>query len=344
MRCARHPGAATSPARTRGGGGGVARPRCSTRPRRVASGAANAVLVYRAFNERSGRRFGQPIPPSRGRCRRSTGTRRSGSARPAKMYSLWYQRYMYEYGVTNEDFGRYTVVARSTRRPTRTRGSTTGPSPSTTTRRRAGSSSRCCACSTAARRATGASRSSSPAPTAAKDLPQPAVRIEAAAEAHSATASVMYNYYHADLAEFPECGVPRRRSSASGGARARRHRRRDDLRELQPGRVPTARGVRLLRTGRGEGLHRRRQHRPRRQAARQHQRRPARRGLHPRLEQHPRGRAPDARHRGQPGPRRRAHPGRPPAAAASSSGRAELSQLCAAITRSTPRPRACCSS
>ena len=31
---------------------------------------------------------------------------------PAKVYSLWYQRYMYEYGVTNEDFGRYPVVAR----------------------------------------------------------------------------------------------------------------------------------------------------------------------------------------------------------------------------------------
>ena len=31
---------------------------------------------------------------------------------PAKMYSLWFQRYMHVYGLTNEDFGRYTVVAR----------------------------------------------------------------------------------------------------------------------------------------------------------------------------------------------------------------------------------------
>src|SRR5260370_15615270 len=29
----------------------------------VASGAANVVLIYRAFNERSGRRFGQPMAP-----------------------------------------------------------------------------------------------------------------------------------------------------------------------------------------------------------------------------------------------------------------------------------------
>ncbi|HEU5308785.1 MAG TPA: lipid-transfer protein, partial [Acidimicrobiia bacterium] len=46
-------------ARTRGGGGGS----CATvqlASAAVASGAADAVVVYRAFNERSGRRFGQP--------------------------------------------------------------------------------------------------------------------------------------------------------------------------------------------------------------------------------------------------------------------------------------------
>jgi hypothetical protein len=32
---------------------------------------------------------------------------------PAAMYALWYQRYMSVYGVTNEDLGRYTVVANS---------------------------------------------------------------------------------------------------------------------------------------------------------------------------------------------------------------------------------------
>ena len=47
-------------ARTRGGGGGA----CATvqlASAAVASGAADAVVVYRAFNERSGRRFGQPL-------------------------------------------------------------------------------------------------------------------------------------------------------------------------------------------------------------------------------------------------------------------------------------------
>ena len=38
----------------------------------------------------------------------------------------------------------------------------------------------------------------------ARDLPQPAVRIEAAADAHLGNGGVMYNYYHPDLAVFPE--------------------------------------------------------------------------------------------------------------------------------------------
>jgi acetyl-CoA acetyltransferase len=59
MRCAGIPSLRFT-ARTRGGGGGA----CATvqlASAAVASGAADAVVVYRAFNERSGRRFGQPI-------------------------------------------------------------------------------------------------------------------------------------------------------------------------------------------------------------------------------------------------------------------------------------------
>jgi acetyl-CoA acetyltransferase len=82
----------------------------------VASGAADVVLIYRAFNERSGRRFGQPMAPG--------AISSSGSAwwrwyipfgldTPAKWASLHFQRYMHEYGVTNEDFGRYSVICRN---------------------------------------------------------------------------------------------------------------------------------------------------------------------------------------------------------------------------------------
>jgi acetyl-CoA acetyltransferase len=75
----------------------------------VVSGAARHVLVYRAFNERSGRRFGQPHD--------RTGDLSNwylpfGVDTPAKTYALHFQRYMKRFGVTNADFGRYTVVAR----------------------------------------------------------------------------------------------------------------------------------------------------------------------------------------------------------------------------------------
>jgi acetyl-CoA acetyltransferase len=168
----------------------------------VASGAANAVLVYRAFNERSGRRFGQPIPQPGRRTLDWYST--FGIRTPAQMYSLWFRRYMDEFGATNEDFGRYTVVAR--------RHAATNPNawfyqrPITLDDHQ---QSRwivepvlrlldCCQESDGgvALVVTSADR--------ARDLPQPAVRIEAAADAHLGNGGVMYNYYHPDLAVFPE--------------------------------------------------------------------------------------------------------------------------------------------
>jgi acetyl-CoA acetyltransferase len=95
--------------RTPGGGTGA----CASVQQAVAaiaSGLANAVLVYRAFNERSGYRYGQPHdaqgPPP------LDWYRNFGVDTPAKMYALWFRRYMHAFGVTNEDFGRYTVSAR----------------------------------------------------------------------------------------------------------------------------------------------------------------------------------------------------------------------------------------
>ena len=79
----------------------------------VASGAADVVVVYRAFNERSGARFGQPA--QRDQARMAQGLNwylPYGLDTPAKMYALWYQRYMHRFGLSNADFGRYTVVAR----------------------------------------------------------------------------------------------------------------------------------------------------------------------------------------------------------------------------------------
>jgi acetyl-CoA acetyltransferase len=170
----------------------------------VASGAADVVVCYRAFNERSATRFGQPnpqaVPPG------WNWYKPFGLDTPAKIYSLWYQRYMTTYGLTNEDFGRYTVVAR--------KHAATNPNawfykrPITLADHQA---SRwivepilrlldCCQESDGgvAMVVTSAER--------AKTLRQPLVTIEAATQGHlgSAGDATLFNYYGPDLAWFEE--------------------------------------------------------------------------------------------------------------------------------------------
>jgi acetyl-CoA acetyltransferase len=181
----------------------------------VASRQADAVLVYRAFNERSGRRFGQPraVPPGP---RPLDFYATFGIDTPAKMYSLWYRRYMHAYGATNEDLGRYTVVAR--------RYAATNPKawfherPITLADHQA---SRwivepvlrlldCC------QESDGGVALVITRDDRAADVPAP-VRIVAAADAHVRDGSVMYNYHHPDLATFPEAEACARQLWARSG-------------------------------------------------------------------------------------------------------------------------------
>jgi acetyl-CoA acetyltransferase len=181
----------------------------------VTAGVADTVLLYRAFNERSGRRFGQP------NARQSVPGLNwylpFGVDTPAKTYALQFQRYMHEYGLTNADFGRYSVIAR--------RHAATNPAawfygrPITLADHQA---SRwivepilrlldMCQESDggAALVVTRAERG--------PDLPNPAVRVAAAADGHLIDGSVQHNYYHADLADFPEARfVARQLWEASG--------------------------------------------------------------------------------------------------------------------------------
>jgi acetyl-CoA acetyltransferase len=80
----------------------------------VASGAAQAVLIYRAFNERSGRRFGTPESHAgfgmAGKKMDFHYSLRFDTA--AKSYAMEYQAYARRYGTTSEDLGRYVVKAR----------------------------------------------------------------------------------------------------------------------------------------------------------------------------------------------------------------------------------------
>jgi acetyl-CoA acetyltransferase len=79
----------------------------------VATGAADVVVCYRAMNERSGMRFGGPgmvgamLPPFLD----MYGP--YGLLSPASWVALHARRYMHEYGVTNEHFGRISVVDRA---------------------------------------------------------------------------------------------------------------------------------------------------------------------------------------------------------------------------------------
>jgi acetyl-CoA acetyltransferase len=204
--------------RTPGGGVGA----CATVQHAVAaitSGMADTVLVYRAFNERSQFRFGQPHE------RPMTAAPLDwyftfGIDTPAKMYALWFRRYMHAFGVTNEDFGWYTVSAR--------RYAATNPKawfyqrPITIGDHQA---SRwivepvlrlldCC------QESDGGVALVVTRADHAPDIEQP-VAIVAAADAHQRLASITANYYHDDLATYPEataCGAALFRRAGIGPA------------------------------------------------------------------------------------------------------------------------------
>ena len=82
----------------------------------VASGACNAVLVWRAFNERSEYRFGTGVQgrePSPSPSDVDFGwSSPFGLLTPASWVAMFATRYMHEYGATSEDFGRISVADR----------------------------------------------------------------------------------------------------------------------------------------------------------------------------------------------------------------------------------------
>lgn len=78
----------------------------------VAAGYAEVVIVYRALNGRSGRRYGTPEASkavgSGGQLHYAMGLDTGG-----KSYAAETQAYMRKYGVTSEDLGRYVVATRA---------------------------------------------------------------------------------------------------------------------------------------------------------------------------------------------------------------------------------------
>ena len=164
----------------------------------VESGATNSVLVYRAFNERSGQRYGQPMTVTTAE---SGHYHAYGLDTPAKAYALWFQRYLLTHGVTSEDLGHYSVIAR--------RHAATNPRawfyqrPITLADHQA---SRwivepvlrlldCC------QESDGGVALLITRAEHARDLAQPTVAILAASQAHPCNGHFMYDYYRDDLAE-----------------------------------------------------------------------------------------------------------------------------------------------
>ncbi|WP_216205890.1 lipid-transfer protein [Amycolatopsis aidingensis] len=97
-------------------GGGAAAATVQQAAMAVATGVAEVVVAYRAFNERSGQRFGQ-VSTAAAQQVNSSGVDNSfhypmGIATPAATVAMLARRYLHDYGATSEDFGRVAVVDR----------------------------------------------------------------------------------------------------------------------------------------------------------------------------------------------------------------------------------------
>ncbi|MFD6285187.1 lipid-transfer protein [Streptomyces sp. NPDC060205] len=95
-------------------GGGAACATVQQAALAVASGVAEVVVCYRAFNERSGRRFGSGVqrrmPSAEGAA--LGWALPFGLLTPASWVAMAAQRYLHTYGLTSEAFGHVAVVDR----------------------------------------------------------------------------------------------------------------------------------------------------------------------------------------------------------------------------------------
>jgi acetyl-CoA acetyltransferase len=98
-------------------GGGAACATVQQAALAVLAGVAEYVVCYRAFNERSGRRFGAGVqdraPLATAENAHFSWYSPFGLLTPAQWVAMFATRYMYEYGATSEDFGRVAVADRT---------------------------------------------------------------------------------------------------------------------------------------------------------------------------------------------------------------------------------------
>jgi acetyl-CoA acetyltransferase len=97
-------------------GGGAACGTIQQAAMAVSTGVADVVVCYRAFNERSGNRFGTGVQ-GRAPLPNADNAHFSwyspfGLLTPAQWVAMFATRYMHEFGATSEDFGRVSVADR----------------------------------------------------------------------------------------------------------------------------------------------------------------------------------------------------------------------------------------
>jgi acetyl-CoA acetyltransferase len=173
----------------------------------VATGVAEVVVCYRAFNERSGRRFGAGVQdlPNAATAERAqfAYTSSFGLLTPASWVAMVAQRYMHDYGATSEDFGAVAVADR--------RHAATNPAawfhgqPISLADHQA---SRwiveplhlldCC------QESDGAQALVVTTPERARDLPHPPALIVAGAQGAGTEQWTMTSFYRDDIAQLPE--------------------------------------------------------------------------------------------------------------------------------------------
>ena len=204
----------------------------------VATGVADVVVVYRAFNERSGRAVRRRVPPPAKTMATTENEYRSwvnpyGLLTPAQQTAMFARRYMHVYGATSEDFGRVAVptAAHAAINPT----AWFYGKPITLDDHQA---SRwiaeplhlldCC------QETDGGQAMVIVSAERARDLPhQPAV-ITAAAQGIGPDQYTMVSYYRDDLTRHPGDGARAPGSCGPSPGSARGHGRRDPLRPLHP--------------------------------------------------------------------------------------------------------------
>ena len=191
-------------------GGGAACATVQQAALAIVAGVADVVVCYRAFNERSGHRFGQ-VSIAHATAPTSAGVDNSwsypmGLGTPAANVAMIARRYMHVYGATSEDFGRIAVADR--------RHAATNPNaffhgrPITLEEHQA---SRwiaeplhlldCC------QESDGGVAIVLTSPERARDLKQPPVIVRGAAQGSGADQFTMTSYYRDSLTGLPEMGI-----------------------------------------------------------------------------------------------------------------------------------------